>query len=90
MCTGIELTLLASAIAGGAGALFGGDTVVNPPSAEAPAIAAPTSRKAGADVRVGKDKRKVDSQVAAGPASFQEKRKTAVSLGGLGRSGLTL
>ena len=73
-----------------AASLFGGGTTVNTPSAAAPAIAAPTTRKAGADVRVGRDQKKksAESQVKAG--GFVEKRKTAVSLGGLGRSGLTL
>lgn len=72
--------------------LFGskGDTIVNPPKAEAPAIAAPTTRKAGADVRIGRNKGKKSAEALARPAGFTEKRTQAVALGGLGKSGLTL
>lgn len=88
MCTGFEIAMLAGTAAT---ALFGGgDTVVNPPKAEAPAIAAPTTRKAGADVRIGRDNKKKSAEALARPSSFKEKRTTAVSLGGLGKSGLTL
>jgi hypothetical protein len=83
-------TLAVMGITAVASLLGGGDTVVNPPSAAPPAIAAPTSRKAGADVRVGREAKKKAAEGAVNPSGFKETRKAAVSLGGLGRSGLTL
>jgi len=84
------LTAVMMAVTAGAALFGGGDTIVNPPAAEAPAIAAPTTRKAGADVRVGRDQKKKSAESLTRGSGFTEKRAAAVSLGGLGKSGLTL
>ena len=89
MCDPLTIAMLATTAVSAGTSLFGGDGTAPPPAA-APAIAAPTTRKAGADVRIGRDQKKKSTESLAKANGFKEKRATAVSLGGLGRSGLTL
>lgn len=63
-----------------------------PPKAKVPAAPAPNARAPGATVRIGTgadDKRTVTT-TADRNSNFKEKRKAAVALGSLGRSGLAL
>jgi hypothetical protein len=94
MCDPATLALMAvtigSTLIAGSGKKEG-DTIVNtPPAAEAPAIAAPTARVAGADVRLGRKTTKRTEEATGDRAKFKEKRTKGVALGGLGRSGMGL
>lgn len=67
--------------------------VPNPPAAEVPAIAAPTSRNPGATVRLGNSDSDISNSDSASPSDTNkavETRIAASSLGNLGRSGLAI
>lgn len=90
MCDPMTLAMLGMGAVSIVTSLFGGGEDAVPPPAEAPAIAAPTYRKGGADVRLGRKNKAATAEAGTATGRFKEKRTSAVALGGLGRSGMQL
>ena len=90
MCTGIEMVALASALFGTVSAVT--QKTPEPPKAETPAIAAPTSRAPGATVRLGNNSNDITNGDTNDPSKdkFTEKRAAGNALGNLGKSGLAI
>lgn len=89
MCTGIEIAALVMGGLGAASAVT--QKTPEPPKIETPAIAAPTSRAPGATVRLGNSDTDItNTDTSDGTPGFAAKRKSAKSLGSLGRSGLAI
>lgn len=99
MCDPATAVMLGLSAVSAVGSLFGSkgnttNTTVNqaPPvsAAKTPAIAAPTARKTGADVRIGQNATEHTAGVPSQAGKFKERRKAAQALGGLGRAGLVI
>lgn len=73
--------------------MFNQPSIPEPPKAETPAIAAPTSRTPGATVRLGAGEDDISNSLTNEPnqpMGFTERRSSGNSLGNLGKSGLAL
>jgi hypothetical protein len=95
MCDPVTLILgMVSIASSAAGAMAAaGQKTPEPPAAETPAIAAPTSRNPGATVRLGNseaDIKNTDSTQPNAVTPVAETRVAASSLGNLGKSGLAI
>lgn len=90
MCDPITMIGLALGALGAVGSLT--QKIPEPPEAEMPAIAAPTSRAPGATVRLGNSDDDIKNTGTTDPnrPQFSERRASGNSLGNLGRSSLAI
>lgn len=94
MCEPLSLMAMAS-LGGGLLGLGGSlmSSTPEPPAAQVPAIAAPTSRNPGATVRIGNSDNDITNNLSTEDPSkpvFNERRTTGNALGNLGKSSLIL